>query len=126
MGLIEQAQKDFAKITGNGNDFGVPITFTSNKTSQTVTINGLHNKIGLNVDGFGASMHAKNATVAVSESLLVLAGYPVRNTEQEVDMNGDLISVADNTGIIKNYIVKSKIPDETFGSLVFILEDYKK
>lgn len=126
MGLIQQAQKDMAKITGNAGEFGVPITFTSHLPgNKIVTIIGLHKKIGLNVDGFGAPVRTKNASVAVSESLLVAAGYPVRNTDQEVDMNNDLVDVLDSTGIVKNYQIAGKMPDETFGLLVFELEDYK-
>jgi len=123
MGLIEQAAIDLALITGNGDDFGVPIKFTSAKDSTVVTINGLHNKIHLGVDGQGNVVHSKNATVAVSESLLVAANYPVR-TNDEVDMKNDLVDVKDSSGVLKHYIIKSKMPDETVGLLVFVLEDF--
>lgn len=124
MGLIEQAAIDLAIITSNGDDFGVDITFTSAFDSKVVTIKGYHNKIHLGVDGNGNVVHSKNATVAVSESLLLAQGYTVRNVSGEVGMKGDLVDVKDSTGVLKNYKVKSKMPDETVGLIVFVLEDY--
>ena len=124
MGLIDQANIDIQKITSNLGEFGVPITFTSKKYGTVVTINGLHNKIHLNVDTEGNVVYSKNATIAVSEKLLNSVGYVTRNSALEVDMNNDRMSVKDSTGIIKNYIVKAKMPDETVGLLIFILEDF--
>jgi len=125
MGLIEQAAIDLALITGNGDDFGVDITFTSVTDSKVVTIKGYHNKIHIGVDGNGNVVHSKNATVAVSESLLIAQGYTVRNANGEVDMKNDKVDVKDSTGILKHYKVKSKMPDETVGLIVFVLDDYK-
>ncbi|MDJ0504324.1 MAG: hypothetical protein PX635_03645 [Nostocales cyanobacterium LE14-WE12] len=125
MGLIDQAIADLQIITGNGNDFGVPIKFTSAKDGKVVTINGIHNKIHLGVDSVGNVVYSKNATVSVSEGLLTNAGYSVRNASGEVDMKNDLVDVKDSSGILKNYIIKSKMPDETIGLIVFVLEDYK-
>ena len=124
MNLLNQAAKDIKIITGNGNDFGVPIKFTSKKDAKVVTVNGLRNQIHLGVDGNGNTVFSKNSTIAVSESLLTDAGYSVRNTAGEVDMKNDLVNVADNTGTMRSYIIKSKMPDETVGLIVFVLEDY--
>jgi hypothetical protein len=125
MGLIQQAINDLKAITSNSNDFGVPVTFTSKAFGTIVTVNAIHNKIHLGVDAQGNVIYSKNATVSVSEPLLNDVGYVTRNASGEVDMKNDLIDVKDSSGVLKNYIVKSKMPDETIGLIVLVLEDYR-
>jgi len=125
MSLIDQARADILAITTNSNEFAQDITFTSIKDPTTVTVKGIANKIFLNVDTQGNPINSKNVTVAVSEQALLDVGYPVRNSDNEVQMTNDLVTTKDNSGIDKNYQISSKMPDETVGLLVFILEDYE-
>jgi len=126
MSLLDQARADIQKITSNSNEFAQAITFTSKKYGTIRTVYGLANKINISVDTQGNPIHSKNATIAISEAVLTEYGYPVRNGDGEVDMLGDLIDVADNTGVTKSYQVNSKIPDETLGIIVLILEDFER
>lgn len=125
MNLIEQAISDIQAITANSNEFGQEITFQSKRYSTTVTVVGLVNKIGISIDTMGNTINSKNPTIAISEKTLTDAGYPVRNADGEVGMLGDIVTTVDSTGITKKYSVNSKIPDETIGLLVFVLEDYE-
>jgi len=126
MSLEDRARLDMQQITGNGNDFGEPITFTAPAPgSETATINGLNTKhhMGFNLDG--EQVNTKTASVAVAEKFLTDAGYPTRDGNGEINMNGHLVDVADSTGNIKNYVINQNFPDENLGLLVFILGDYE-
>lgn len=122
MSLIDTINSDIAKITSNNKEFGVSIELIA-PTLETITINGIHTKHHLGIDTDGNMVNSKKASIAFSESLLI-APYPVRNTNKEVDLLNHLINVKDSTGIVKNYIVQQWFPDETIGLIVCILEDY--
>lgn len=122
MSLIDTINADIAKITSNLNEFGVSIELIA-PTLETITINGIHTKHHLGIDTDGNMVNSKKASIAFSESLLI-APYPVRNANKEVDLLNHLINVKDSTGIVKNYIVQQWFPDETIGLIVCILEDY--
>lgn len=122
MSLIDTINSDIAKMTSNNKEFGVSIELIA-PTLETITINGIHTKQHLGIDTDGNMVNSKKASIAFSESLLI-APYPVRNANKEVDLLNHLINVKDSTGIIKNYIVQQWFPDETIGLIVCILEDY--
>jgi hypothetical protein len=124
MGLVEQAKADIKTITSNLNDFGVSMTFTA-PTSETATITGLHTKHHMAYTPEGERVNTKIASVAISEDLLTASSYPVRNSAGEVNMSGHLVSVADSTGSVKNYICNEWFPDEAVGIIVLILGDYE-
>lgn len=94
--------------------------------SVTVTVDAIHNKIGRKLDtATGMIINTKNASIVVAESVLLTADplYPVRDSNEEVDMNGHFIDVADNSGVTKYYIVKETIPDEFLGLITLMLGD---
>lgn len=124
MGLKERAKADIESITSNTNEWACPITFISPDGLITATINGIHTKHHLNVDTEGNAVNAKKATISVSEKFLIDAGYPVRNSSNEVSLNGHRIKAKDSTGILCDYILLSIFPNETIGLLTCILEDY--
>lgn len=125
MGLVEQAISDIAEITSNNDDWGVSITMTD-PDGETVTFNGLTTKHHLGIDEMGQTFRSKKASIAISESILLAANpdYPVRNSAGEVVLANHLVDVKDSTGIVKNYVVNSWLPDEAVGLIVIILEDY--
>jgi len=125
MSFLDQINSDAAAMTTGV--FSSPVDFIAT-SGETATIQAIANKIGrkLNTD-LGTIINTKNATVVFSESVMVALYplYPVRNSAQEVSMIGHLINVADNTGIVKNYIVLENIPDESaVGLITLILGDY--
>lgn len=94
--------------------------------SLTVTVDAIHNKIGRKLDtATGMVVNTKNASVVVAESVLLAANpsYPVRDSNEEVSMNGHFIDVADNSGVTKLYVVKETIPDEFLGLITLMLGD---
>lgn len=125
MGLIDEIIDDVATITSDEDDFGVLITFTTPDGSITKTIAGLHVKHHLNVDTEGNPVSGKKAVISFSEKVLSDTGYPVRNSKQEVALSNHKVSVKDNTGIVKNYVMQIIFPDETMGLITCTLEDYK-
>lgn len=125
MGLLQQAQADIARITSDTSGFGSPITFTD-PSGFAVTINGRANKIHLGVDTDGNESNFKKAYVGISESLLIAAGYTVRNTKGDVNMIDHKVNVTDSTGTMRYYKINAQFPDETIGFIVFHLEAYKQ
>ncbi len=121
MGLIDTINSDIANITSNLNDFGVSMTFIAPDLT-TLTVTGIHTKHHLGVNTEGEIINSKKASIAVSESKL--AGYPLRNAKNEVDLNGHLVNVKDSTGTLCNYKIRQWFPDETIGLIVCILEMY--
>jgi hypothetical protein len=124
MSLIAQAKADIEQITGNTDEFGVSISFTS-PASDTATVVGLATKHHLTISPEGTPMNGKNAHISVSESKLVDAGYPVRNANGEVDLKRHRVTWKDSTGNVRNYVINQWFPDETVGLIVCILGDYK-
>lgn len=127
MDLTERARLDAQFITTNPNDFGIDITVTTAASINplvTGTVRGLHTKHHMSFDTDGVMVNSKTASVAISEKALTDAGFPVRDSEQEVSMLDYLISTKDSSGILKNYIVRSSYPDENLGLIVLILGDY--
>lgn len=112
-------------ITSSLAGFGVRITLTSHVNGVTKTVTGIHNKHHLSIDGDGNQVHSKNATIAIHEEVLNDVDYPVRDKNKEVAMIKDEVTVKDSTGVDKNYRIKSQMPDESFGLLVFVLEDFE-
>lgn len=122
MGLIAQAQEDIKRITTDLTGFGVSMTLIA-PNSTTIVIVGLHTKIGIGIDTEGNMVQSTKAHVSFSESLLT-GLYPIRNASNKVDLKGHKVSVADSTGVVKNYIFQSWFPDETIGLITCIVEFY--
>jgi len=123
MGLYEQAIKDAEKITADLSGFAVPMTILA-PTSETVTFNGLTTEINVDINSDGEVVNSKKATASFSEKYLTDAGYPVRNSRDEVVIKGHRLSVKNSTGRVKEYIIQQCFPDETIGLLTCILTDY--
>jgi hypothetical protein len=125
MGIIARANRDIQRITGNPDGFGMSIVLTA-PSGEIASLTGLHAKTHLAVDTEGNATSTKQARVSFSEQNLINANplYPFRNTEGEIDMEGHLVDVADNTGITKHYTVEKRMPDETIGLIVIYLSDY--
>lgn len=123
MGLVEQSILDIQAITAG--DFGVPITLIAPNGQQAV-LRGIHTKHFLGIDAEGKEVSDKKASVAISERNITTANanYPVRNNG-EVNLMGHLVSAPDSTGTVKNYIVRTWLPDEFLGLIVIILTDYE-
>lgn len=125
MSLNDQAILDLQSIMENDNEFATPVIFMSASTSVSVTVNAITNKIMIEVESVsGAPGVAERATVAVHESTLIAAGYPVRNSSNEIAMSRDLITMT-VFGEEKKYIVKYQIPDQKLGCLIFVLENFE-
>lgn len=123
MSLIAKANRDWERITGNLNGFGVSLTFVAPNDS-TAEVVGLATKHHLGVDQFGDMINSKQAHCSVSEKKLIDAHYPVRDDNDEVAMNGHLVTFNDSKGSLKTYKIGECYPDETIGVILFILKDY--
>lgn len=122
MSFYDLAKADIEQITSNSDEWSRPVTFTS-LTGETIQVNCIHTKHHLGIDTDGNRVNSKNAHISVSEKHLVDEGYPVRNTAGEVSLYLHKVSVADSTGIVKNYKITENYPDETVGLIVCILSD---
>ncbi len=121
MSLLDQAILDTQAISEGV--FSSSVSFTA-VSGETCTVQALANKIGRKISDEGVLVNSKNATVVVHENTLTNAGFPVRNSQNEVAMNGTLVSVNDSSGVSKNYIVLETISDESVGLITLMLGDY--
>lgn len=124
--LTLQARKDWQRITSSGGFeediiFQTPDSFAS---LATATVKGLATKHNLDVDTDGNAVSSKNVHITVSEALLVEAGYPVRNDENEVSLIDHKVQYSDSTETEgQNYVILQCFPDETVGVITCILGD---
>lgn len=125
MGLIEQAIQDAKEMTSDSvSGFGISIQFIA-PNETTATINGLATKHHMRMDLDGKLVNSKDASIAVSEQLLIDAGYPVRNSSGEVYLKDHKVKWTDSSGQLCEYSIDQWFPDETIGLIVCILEEYE-
>ncbi len=141
MTLYDVAKADVERIT-SGPEWGADITFavpgsgggvfdmTFDQTFRnaviTAQVKGIHVKHHLSFDSeTGKSVNGKRAHVSVSEKFLVDAGYPVRNSKLQVEMEDHLVKVIDSTGVLFTYVIRETFADERVGLIVCILGDFK-
>lgn len=121
--ILEAAKADAKKYVTSG---GVEedITISTPAGDISLQIRGLATKHHINFTSDGLPVNSKNAHVCIDEQVLSDANYPVRNNNQEISLKKHRISFPDSSGVVKNYIIKEHFPDETFGLIVCILEDF--
>jgi len=125
MGLMEQAQKDFAKFTSDKtNGFAKSITFTAPNSGPVVVANGIATKHHLGLNEEGKQVNAKKASITITEALLTAQSYPVR-ISGEVNLANHKVSWMDSTGTINEYVIREWYPDETLGEITCILGDFE-
>lgn len=125
MGLLDDIKADLVEITTDTEGFGAELTFTDPAGDVTATIAGLHTKHHISLDETGKPVNSKNAHISFVESVLVAAGYEIRNSSGEVSLSGHKVAVADSTGEEKNYMIREWFPDEKLGLIVCILGDFE-
>lgn len=125
MGLLELSKEDIEDITSDiDGGWAAELTLTS-PGGDVVVVNGLHTKHHFGVEPqLQKLVNTKNAHISVSEKFLVDAGYPVRDSENEVNLSGHLVMVKDSTGSEVTYRIEQWFPDETIGLITCILGDF--
>lgn len=122
MSLLDRARLDNAFISSNINDFAVIGNFTSHVAGETASVGVLHTKHHLSVDYDGDASNTKISSIGVNESILNAQFYPTREN-QEVNMEGDNVTIPDSSGVNKSYVVIETFADETLGLIILILGD---
>jgi hypothetical protein len=128
MGLLERAKADIEKYSSDTTSgFAVELTFKRpDPETQTAVIKGLYTETTLDVDEFGNITNSKKVHIAFSEKFMIDAGYAIRNSRNQIDMNLHQVSVIDIvTGDVKKYIIGAWFPDTTIGFITCILHDLK-
>jgi hypothetical protein len=122
MSIVDWAKKDIENITGDVNGYGISMTVSNGVDSATVV--GTRAKHHQSFDTDGVKVSSKNIHVSISEKQFTDVGYPVRNGNGEVALQGHFVDFSDSTGTVKNYVVREQYPDETIGLIVLILGTY--
>lgn len=125
MGIIARANRDIQRITSNPDGFGIPMKLLA-PTGEIANIIGIHPKVHLGVNSEGNVISTKQARATFSEKVLMNANpaYPLRNTDGNVNLDGHILTMADSTGVMHDYVAQTWIPDETIGIIVVMLGDY--
>lgn len=114
-------------ITQNTDEFGVSMTFTTpdgvspEVTVEVVGTSSIHN---ISFDTMGNMINGQNAHVSIAEKAFTDAGYTVRDANGKVALKNHKVTVADNTGTDRDFIVREQFPDERLGLVVCILGTY--
>lgn len=132
MGLMDNIQKDVQRITTEARGFSVPVLFsvTDGVTVTSVTCNAIAVKHNISIDETtgdirtGIVSNSRTVRVTVSELALKAKNYPVRNTNNHVDLIGNQVTWTDVSGVQATYVVKEQYPDETTGCIVLFLGTY--
>jgi len=123
MGLLENMRRDIAQITTNKESGWAAVLLFTMPTAETFTINGLHSKHRITIDGEGKPDNAKNAHVSFAESAVVALGFSIRNSDGLVHLKDWTVRVADSTGVDFTYRIREWWPSETTGLIVCLLGD---
>ena len=123
MSLIETANQAIRRITTDTAGFGVAIQLIAPDTT-TLDTAGTHAKHHLSYDSEGNRVNYKNAHISVSEDEFIDSGYPYRDSNNEVNLQGHRCIVKDSTRQDVEYAIREWYPDETIGLIVMILGDY--
>jgi len=123
--LLARARKDLQRIARG--EFSTEVVFISLGTEpQTTTVRALASKHHFSIDSTtGLPVNSKNTHCSVDEAVLVDAGYPVRNANNEVNLRNHLVTYTDSSGTARNYRINEAWPDETIGLIVLTLGDYE-
>jgi len=119
---LERAKYDWLRFSTNGG-FQVALTLTPVSGSPLQCV-GLATKHHNSIGSDGLPVNSKNAHISLIESYLIGLGYVVRDSNGEVNLRNHRVSFADSSGVVKNYIIKETLPDETVGVITCILGDY--
>lgn len=122
--LLNRA-KAMAKKAVTSMGFEEDITLKTPNGVTTLQTTGWATKHWINFDSDGNAINSKNAHICIDEQVLSDAGYPVRNSNQEISLRNHRVSVADSSGIVKEYSIIEVFPSETFGLIACILGDFK-
>lgn len=123
--ILDRIKKDARRIISDKNGFAVEIKISTPDGDVEKTIAGLATKHHLGVDTDGNMVNARNAHCSFSEKDLIAAGYPARHeTTGEIDLKDHIVSWADITDTVKDYVIKQVHPDETLGIILCILAEY--
>lgn len=120
MSLLDQIKADIVQITTNKDEYGCDLSFyaPNGQIAQVVGIAGKHH---LSLDEMGRPTNSRAAHFSIAESVLIAAGYTVRDNAGEVAIRNHRVDWADSTGITKRYVIEQTFPDETIGLIVCIL-----
>jgi hypothetical protein len=120
--LLEASRKLIQKI--NSSDFSEDIILTA-PNNLSISFKGLHSLHSLGYDTDGNRVETKSGHIQISEQVLIDFGYPYLNPRtKEVDLRNHKVSVK-NFSEVKNYVINSFFPSQTFGTIICILGNYK-
>jgi hypothetical protein len=123
MSLRDRAKADIEQITANTAEFAIEMTWTA-PTAETCTVNGLHTRHHLAVDTDGNPVNSRKAHVSVSEKYFTDAGYPIRTSNGDVNLDGHIVVVNDSNGTPRSYQIQEWFPNEDIGLITCILTEY--
>jgi len=118
MSVLDLARRDWKAFSQS--DFSEEITLKPSSLAESVTVRGLATNHHYSVDDDGIPVNSKNVHITISEEVLTEAGYTVRNSDNEVDMVGHLVTFRSN-----NYKIAQTMPDNTIDHIVCFLVDYE-
>jgi hypothetical protein len=120
--LLAAIRRDAQKFATAGG-FEEDITLTNPGGTQTITLTGLATgRWQSYLDTDGKLVNSASYHISVPEKALTDLEYVVRSpTSGKVKLENHRVTVKDNTGVPRNYVVNECFPNSTTGLIVLIL-----
>lgn len=115
MSILDRIRKDTRRIVSDSSGFAFQITFSFE--THTAIIKGTGRKHHIVYDDQGNVVNVRIATITVSEKDLTDAGYPTRNSSNQINLKGHKVSWDDAFGT-HTYNIEEWLPDEYLGLIV--------
>lgn len=120
--VLDRARVDAQRIITSGG-FEVDITLTPPLPDSPLAVKGLASKHWIDIQTDGIDANTKNTHITIVEKDLTDNAYPVRDGNDQVNMEGHQVDYIDSTGTSKSNTIIEAYPDETLGLIVAILND---
>ena len=124
MGILDSAKSDMEGILGSEDDFSIPMVLIKPDKSE-INIIGLHTRHHLAVDTDGQTVESLTSHAVFMETQVTSQDESIRNAGGDVDLDKWTLKAPDSTGTEHTYVFQKRFPDETFGLITCILEDYQ-
>jgi ABC-type transport system substrate-binding protein len=120
MSLLDRARKDAQRFLTDTGGFAVQLDISDDE-GNTASVTGLFSNHHVSVSTENVPVNSAKRSITVAEQAFERAGYPVRNSNGEVALEGHKVTYRDSTGQPGYYRVAETFADETIGNIVLIL-----
>jgi len=118
--ILAMARRDAQKFATSGG-FQEDITLSTPDAAKIVQVTGFHTGVWMDYDNDGNKVNSDKFHIDIPEQALIDLDYPVRNAAGKVALKNHLVTVKDNTGTDREFVINESHPNGTLGLLICTL-----